>query len=207
MAENIPFLRLFVSLPLPPEVRAALKMAQAELAGLLPRGCLRLTRPDQFHLTLRFLGDVDIAAVPDLQKSLERACAGVAPIPLVAEKVGFFPPARSPRVIWAAVHDGTGRLRELAARIERAVAPFTTELAEKEFTGHVTLAHAQGVRRAEAERLGQWAEKLAARRFGAWTAVVVELIQSELRSSGAIHSALAGFPLVEKGVAAGRKQA
>ena len=60
MANNNPTapLRLFVAIAIPEPVRDEIFRVQRDLQPLLPRDAVRWTRPDQFHLTLRFLGNV-----------------------------------------------------------------------------------------------------------------------------------------------------
>jgi RNA 2',3'-cyclic 3'-phosphodiesterase len=113
--------RLFVAIPVPDTVRAELLRVQSELQLLVPRGTVRWTNPEQFHLTLRFLGDVPFEHVAGLQASLRAVCAGIHPLHLLAQGVGFFPNARSPRVIWVGIHDRENRLLILQQKVESAV--------------------------------------------------------------------------------------
>jgi hypothetical protein len=89
-------LRLFVAIPVPAAIRDEMVRVQHELQPLAPRGVVRWTKPEQLHLTLRFLGDVSSDRVAGLQESLRTACSGTTPLPLYAQGVGFFPTARSP---------------------------------------------------------------------------------------------------------------
>ena len=177
-------MRVFIAIPVPETVRNALEAVQTELRSALPGEVVRWTKRTQFHLTLRFLGDVDSTQVQALADSLRQACEPFAPLPLRAERIGFFPHMRSPRVVWAWVHDRNEVLPRLQQSIERAVAKFTREAVEEKFTGHVTLGRVKRIRRAEADALGKIAIGMAERFFGEWTANHVELIQSELSSEG-----------------------
>ena len=189
--------RLFVAISLPAQVRAEIERAQAELRNSLPRGCVRWTKPEQFHLTLKFLGNVKSQRVDELESRLRRACEGFSPLPLRAERIGFFPDRRYPRVIWAWVHDGQEVLRALQQAVETVARDFTTEKAEGKFTGHVTLGRCQGIRPPQAEMLSKLAIGMADRFFGAWTADTVELMRSELTPNGARHTMLAAIPLAD----------
>jgi 2'-5' RNA ligase len=183
-------MRVFIAIPVPETVRNALEEVQEELRSVLQGEVVRWTKRTQFHLTLRFLGDVDSTQVQDLAHSLRQACEPFAPLPLRAERIGFFPHMRSPRVVWAWVHDSNEVLPRLQQSIERAVAKFTREAVEEKFTGHVTLGRVKRIRRAEADALGKIAVGMAERFFGEWTANHVELIQSELSSEGSRYRTL-----------------
>ena len=106
--ENSPaFLRLFIAIAVPPDVQKEIGRAQGQLRRSVPPGAIRWTRPDQFHVTLTFLGDVPAAQVAALEKSVSGVCAGFPALRLSANGVGFFPSEQKPRVIWA----GAGRPR------------------------------------------------------------------------------------------------
>ena len=57
--------RLFVAITLPSEVKSRIQEAQGELRRDLPEKGVSWSRPEQFHLTLRFLGNVDAARFED----------------------------------------------------------------------------------------------------------------------------------------------
>src|SRR5262245_52579678 len=94
-------LRLFIAIPLPEPVRHEIETAQSELKRALPDHCVRWTRRGQFHLTLKFLGNVEAHRVDELTGNLRQVSVGFAPLRLRAERIGFFPDMRYPRVIWA----------------------------------------------------------------------------------------------------------
>jgi RNA 2',3'-cyclic 3'-phosphodiesterase len=84
-------MRLFIALTLPETVIDSVAKAQAELRRALPIGCVRWTSREQFHLTLRFLGDVEAERVEALKAALSRACESLPALQLRAEGIGFFP--------------------------------------------------------------------------------------------------------------------
>jgi 2'-5' RNA ligase len=198
MAESERF-RLFIAVTLPEEVKAKLESAQAELRRALPGPGVRWTRREQFHLTLKFLGDVDAARVPPLEEAIRAACRGFSALPLRAERVGFFPDLRYPRVVWAGVRDQAGQLPRLQQAVDAATRDFTTEQKEERFTGHVTLARIKAIRGPESEALGQAASGMAERLSGQWTAGKVELMRSVLSPQGARHNSLAAIALTHSG--------
>jgi 2'-5' RNA ligase len=194
MAESERF-RLFIAVTLPEEVKAQIEAAQAELRRALPGPGVRWTRREQFHLTLMFLGDVDVARVQPLEEAIRAACRGFSALPLRAERVGFFPDLRYPRVVWAGVQDQAGQLLRLQQAVDAATRDFTTEQKEERFSGHITLARIKAIKRPEAEALRQAAAGMAERLFGQWTAGEVELMRSVLSPQGARHTSLAATAL------------
>jgi RNA 2',3'-cyclic 3'-phosphodiesterase len=182
--------RLFIAISLPEPVKDEIEKAQAELRRALPGEFVRWTKREQFHLTLRFLGNVDSQRVSALAESLRNASQEFSSLHLRAERIGFFPDARFPRVIWTWVHDEKESLPVLQAAIESGVREFTTENAEGRFTGHVTLGRVKAIKRPQVEILAQLAERLSKIPFGEWTADKVELIRSELASGGSRYTVL-----------------
>ncbi|HUA39602.1 MAG TPA: RNA 2',3'-cyclic phosphodiesterase [Candidatus Sulfopaludibacter sp.] len=190
--------RLFVAIPVPAAVREEILRVQRQLQPLAPRGAVRWTKPEQFHLTLRFLGGVSSDHVAGLQESLRTACSGAAPLYLHAQGVGFFPNARAPRVIWIGIHDGVGKLEDLQGKIEAAVQPFITERESERFAGHVTLGRFKQFGHWHLKALTGQAAAMNDRMFGGWPAPEIGLIRSELSPTGARHTRLATIPLGTK---------
>lgn len=186
-------LRLFVAIVLPEAVRNEILRAQRELQPLVPRVAARWTRPDQFHLTLRFLGNVPTDAIEDLKRSVGAVCRNTPPLSLRAQGVGFFPNPRSHRIVWVAINDGEGHLVDLQQRIEMAVGPFSPEAGEKNFAGHVTLGRLKNPKPSVSRGLAARAQLFENQIFGNWTAEEVEIIRSELSCGGARYTPLAGF--------------
>jgi RNA 2',3'-cyclic 3'-phosphodiesterase len=200
--------RLFIAVAIPEAVKAKMEAAQAELRRVLPGPNVRWTRREQFHLTLKFLGDVEAARVETLGETIRGACHGFAPLrlrvegvgcfpDLRVEGVGCFPDLRYPRVLWTGVRDETEQLPRLQAKVDLACRGFTSEEKEERFTGHVTLARIKGISRPEAEALAAVAAGMTERPFGQWTAYKIELMRSELSPQGARHTPLAAIALAE----------
>jgi 2'-5' RNA ligase len=186
---------LFIAIPIPEPVRDEIIRVQQEMQPLAPRGAARWTRPDQFHLTLRFLGDVLVAGLEQLKESVGAVCMNARPLQLRAEGVGFFPNPHSPRVVWVGIDDQAGLLVDLQKQIETAVRPFAAEPGGKNFSGHVTLGRLKNLKPPDALRLAAHAQTVKDRTFGEWTAQEIEIIRSELSPSGARHTSLAAFRL------------
>jgi len=187
--------RAFIALPIPEAVKAEIARVQDELRRVLPEKTVRWTKRDQFHLTLRFLGNVDANRLPALTDALRGACSGFPVLKLRAERIGCFPDLRFPRVVWVWVHDDAEHLLALQRGIETAVAEFAERKEEKKFTGHVTIGRINEFKRPQAEALAKLAHSLTEHRFGEWTANDVRLMRSELSESGAVHSVLDEFAL------------
>jgi len=156
---------------------------------------VRWTKREQFHLTLRFMGNVSVSGMEPLILAVQRACHAFPVLRLRAERIGAFPSVKSPRVIWAGVDDREGFLPKLQPAVDAAVQEFTAEKADGDFTGHVTLGRARGLKRPQAGTFATLAAGMAERDFGEWIADRVEIIRSELSPGGARYTTLAAVPL------------
>lgn len=189
---------MFVALAIPEQVKERIGAAQSALRRVLPSKAARWTRPQQFHLTLRFLGNVAATRVDELIEVCRRACAAHPSLELRAESIGFFPNARAPRVVWAGIHDSNHRLAGLWRIVQSVTGAFTTEQEESQFTGHVTLARVNRLRRSQATDLAQAAAGFEKPHFGGWKASQLDLMRSELLPEGARHTLLASLPLADQ---------
>jgi 2'-5' RNA ligase len=198
-------LRLFVAMSPPEDVKDRIEKAQDQLRRATPGKIVRWIKRDQFHLTLKFLGNVAEPRVGELIEALRAGCTHFAPFCLRAEGIGFFPGARVPRVLWAGVSDKKGTLPELQRVIQTGVKKFTQEDSAEpgsagvppasQFTGHITLGRIQRIRPAESEALSQATTAIANPFFGEWTANCVALIRSELSPGGSRYTTVAAIPL------------
>jgi 2'-5' RNA ligase len=132
-------LRLFIALPVPAKKREVIARAQGQLKRAAPPGLIRWTRAEQFHLTLKFLGDIPATQVEALKVAVDEVCAGFSPMILSAGGIGFFPDERKPRVLWAGAADAGEQLAEVHRRIHAAVRPFAPADRSERFAAHITL--------------------------------------------------------------------
>ena len=190
-----PFLRLFLALAVPPAVREEIGRTQGRLQRHSPTGAIRWTRPDQFHVTLKFLGDVPADQVAALEESVAQISAARPALPLSARGIGFFPGTHQPRVIWAGARDDQGQLSELHRQIDEALRWLAPAERPQKFTGHITLGRFKPGRHAAIPKLLELVADYHDRHFGDWRAEAVELVRSELTSTGAEHTVVATFPL------------
>jgi RNA 2',3'-cyclic 3'-phosphodiesterase len=193
--------RLFIAMPIPERVKDEIQRVQDALRTTLPKQCVRFTKREQFHLTLRFLGNIDVRREEQVVDQVRTACREFFSFKLRAERIGCFPDLRFPRVVWVWVHDDAEQLQSLHGKIGRATTSFAEKDDEKDFTGHVTIARLNGVKRQQADALAKVAHEMSGRFFGEWVADEVEIIRSDLSSSGSRYTTLAGIRLEEKNYA------
>jgi len=168
----------------------AAKQALAALAGELrerPHGdAVRWVRPEGYHVTLRFLGNVPAADVPALARAVEGALAGCASFPLALGATRAFPSARQPRVVVIEL-EPEADLAALAARVEAGVVAAGLPAEKRRFRAHLTLGRVRGRRVPALD-----AKPPAA---GALDVREVVLFRSDLGRDGSRYTPLAQLPL------------
>ena len=129
--------RLFVGIPLPESVTERLA---GDLQRRFPAGLPgRSVPPANWHLTLRFLGNVDASAAARLRSELGAGGLG-RPFELRLDRLGAFPSARRARVVWLGTEQTDGPVFQLAAAVERRARMVGFPPETRAFSPHLTLA-------------------------------------------------------------------
>ena len=131
--------RLFIAAELPDAFREDMARIGAAALALGIRG-VRPVRAENAHLTLKFLGEVGADRVEDVLASMRLAAARSAPFSLRSGKLGAFPNADAPRVLWLGVDGGLAALRRLRDDLEDALAAIGFRRDRRGFAPHVTAA-------------------------------------------------------------------
>lgn len=182
--------RLFTGIEIPPAIIARLSALRGGLPGA------RWVDPDNYHLTLRFLGDIDEARAGDIAELLVRIRR--PPFDLVLDGLCAFGGAR-PRAVFVNIPP-TPPLMALQAEQERLIQRAGLPPDERKFTPHVTIARLRDVKsRAVAEYLGARGDFLAA----SFTVTRFVLFSSQPSRGGGPYLVEQAYPL-DAGAAHGR---
>ena len=194
MPESV--LRTFIAVELDEALRIALAELQARFKRQAPPGSVKWVSPDGIHLTLKFLGDTPSRRLGEIRAALEAACADLRPFEVALAGRGCVPNTRRPRVVWVGVHDSGRRLARLQDAIERNVAPLGWPVEARPFSPHLTLGRlARDAGARVAAQVGTVIESSIVEHIGSQTVTGVLLVQSELRTSGALYRTLLCVPL------------
>jgi 2'-5' RNA ligase len=180
--------RLFVSIPLQPEVKEALLNVQ----GYLPTSFFKPLGKENLHLTLAFLGDTPVEVLPALKEILDDIAGHTPPFSSELSGLGAFPNPWEPRVVWVGIDLGSAEAARvsdaLRARLKQEKLSFDT----KPFRPHITLAYSRKhLSRQELRKAGELFSKLLREVKGVRQSMRMEeisLVKSELRPEGAIHT-------------------
>jgi RNA 2',3'-cyclic 3'-phosphodiesterase len=179
--------RLFIALDLPENVVAALDRLCEGLPGV------RWSEPSQFHLTLRFLGEVGQGTFYEVGEALARV--GHPPFELALKGLGQFPPRGAPHTLWAGVEDRSGALPTLRRRIERVLDDVGLPPERRKFAPHVTLGRFRGGPPPE-ERLASYLFRRNLFRTEPFPVSSFGLYASQLRPEGPLYTLEASYDFV-----------
>lgn len=178
--------RLFIALDLPEDVTGALDRLCEGLPGI------RWSDPDQFHLTVRFIGEVDQGVFYDVGEAL--ADVHHAPFELALKGLGQFPPRGAPHTLWVGVDDPSGGLASLRRRVERRLEEAGLEPERRKFVPHVTLGRLKSP--PPEERLASYLFRRNLFRTEAFPVSSFGLYSSKLRPEGSVYTLEASYDFV-----------
>ncbi len=187
-------MRLFVALEIPSSVRDNLSAFLSEMRALtekLGEKRVRWVRPENLHVTLKFIGEVADAKLADIRTALS-SVPTVAPIDVRFRGFGFFPNENRPTVLWAGL-DASPHLSTFAGDIDGALTTMGIAKEKRAFVPHLTLARFAVPLLHEKLRVA--IQKNSEREFGSFQAEEFHLIESKLKPLGAEYTSLASFPL------------
>ncbi|MCA1556673.1 MAG: RNA 2',3'-cyclic phosphodiesterase, partial [Acidobacteria bacterium] len=134
-------LRIFCAAELPEDVRArvvahVLRLQEAAHSQLK----ISWERAEKLHLTLKFLGELELAQVEALKSAVQRAAGSVERFELIMQEGGAFPLSGNPRVLWLGLSDDTHRLARLQEQLEKKCAREGLPREARAFHPHITIA-------------------------------------------------------------------
>lgn len=172
-------LRLFVGIDLPPELKLQLSLLCAGVPGA------KWVDPGNYHLTLRFIGEVDEGVAEDIDDALQQIRAPCFDVTLAT--VGHF----GLRMLWVGIERNQA-LQHLHEKIESALGRLGFPPEERRYSPHVTLARLKGTTEG---RLQSYLSEHALFRAPSFPVAQFSLIASYLTKSGAIYEDQADYRL------------
>ena len=150
--------------------------------------------PDNFHLTLKFLGPVDTGRIPDVTEALMSVAEACPSFHLGIRGLGAFPSPARPRVLWAGIDAGAAPAAALAARVDDGLEALGFKREARAFSPHVTLGRAR-----QPHAQPRLAEALVSTLFlGRVEVASISLMRSDLSPRGARYTELAAAPLARQ---------
>ncbi len=176
-------LRLFVGIGFPPELKLRLSLLCSGIPGT------KWVDPGNFHLTLRFIGEITEDRAADVDHALVRLRARRFALQLA--ETGVFGGGDKPRSLWVGIERGP-ELLALRDKIEQALIRAGLPPEPRKFAPHVTLAR---LRNPPIDQLGEFLGAHAGFRADPLPVEAFSLIASFQTKSGSVYEDQADYPL------------
>ncbi len=184
-------IRTFVAIDIPSPARKVIAAVQRRFLPLDLKASW--VRPENVHLTLKFLGNIDPARVSEVATALATATLSFQPFSLSLGKIGLFPEKGAPRVLWVGLTDEENRLKLLQQKVEAELSGIGFEPEARPFSPHLTVARIKSRKNIKAlkEKFSS-GESIEQESFP-----VTEIVfyKSELSPGGSRYTILKALPL------------
>lgn len=177
--------RVFCAINLPLVIREMVMAHSLRLRKSVPEAQASWSRPDNIHLTLKFLGEIPQTRVEELSRAAANAATDQGSFPISVHGSGVFPTHGQPRVLWIGIEDLKGKLGEVYRRLEDECAKVGFKKEERPFHPHLTVAR---LRKPQHARTLADAHKAMEFEPAEWTVSELLVIRSELSSNGSKYT-------------------
>ena len=187
-------IRAFIAIELPEDVIAFIGKIQEGVGSYGFK--VRWVRPENIHLTLKFLGEINNQDIKKAGDAIISAASENASMSLGAKGIGVFPGVKRPRVLWTGITGQIKGLSDLQKTLDEKLETVGFPKEKRPFRGHLTIARVKG--NIDARRLID-----AMKEFGKFESkkfMVDEMVlfRSELKPSGAEYTKLMNAALNAK---------
>lgn len=179
--------RLFIALNLPDQIKAELVLVQKKLKKQNLNA--KWVRPENLHLTLVFLGYLNLEKIPILKSILKKVVLQIKPIELELAGINGFPKLTKTRIVFVNLKGELGKLNALAFKIKKGLKKTKISFDEKPVKAHLTLARLK-----KPVDLTKTVNQIKVRKLK-FNLKKVELIKSQLLPQGPVYQALICFRL------------
>jgi len=185
-------IRTFIALPLNIQTQTIISEIINNLKKL---DCnVKWIKPENVHLTLKFLGDISADKIKPIALSIENILEKTHSINVEIDSVGAFPNTRNPRIVWTGLKDIDERIKNLALSLEDELEKIGLERGARAFNPHITIGRVKYFKNIKILERGLETYKS----FKKHTEIVNNIIlyKSTLTNKGPIYEEIEKFPLV-----------
>lgn len=130
-------MRTFIAIDLPREIKDFLSRLQERLKT--SQADVKWVQPQNIHLTLKFLGEIDDKKLNRIIQILEDICRQNLPFYIRISSMGAFPKTYAPRVIWVGIDKGDMQSKQIATALEDKIKNVGLPAEDRPFTSHITI--------------------------------------------------------------------
>jgi 2'-5' RNA ligase len=181
--------RLFVGLEISGEAKQRIAECTERLRNQFRTLKVGWEQPEKYHITLKFLGDVNVANLESIFESTSMIASKFEPISLATGNSGVFPAVKNPKILWFGISDRMKLLRELALLFDLEFEKLGLKSERRKFHPHLTIARIREPRKAATLAIAHLKERIEPIEF---TVSEIVIFESQLNPTGSIY-----FPLIK----------
>ncbi|MGD9105473.1 MAG: RNA 2',3'-cyclic phosphodiesterase [Desulfobacterales bacterium] len=179
-------IRTFIAIELPEKIIYTIGKVQKEIKSYGLK--IRWVRPENIHLTLKFLGDIKKTDTEKVARAVSESVTGYPPISLAVKGIGVFPGIKRPRVIWLGVSNQLDMLTVLQKTLDEKLEEIGFPKEKRPFRGHLTLGRIKS--KIDPKTLNTVLKEFIQFESERFFADRIILYKSELKPKGAVYTKL-----------------
>jgi 2'-5' RNA ligase len=183
--------RLFIAVPIDERWREQLFKQCTLLQSKLP--FQKWTHPEDYHITLKFLGDTSKDQIQQIRKLLENVTEVIRPFELSENGWGTFGPHTAPSILWAGVGGDLSALNHLQQKVDTSMAELGFAQENRGFHPHLTIARRYKGKRPLSSPIQQYLPE-ASEPLIEWSVKEIKLYQSHIQKKP-MYESIATFSL------------
>jgi 2'-5' RNA ligase len=187
--------RTFIAAEISSDVRTKARRLISLLAQAPAK--VRWVEPENLHLTLKFLGEVEMLEMPRLCEVVTAAIAELPPFDLEMQGAGAFPSLERPRTLWLGIGDGEEAMIELHDALDKSLAELGFRPEQRRFKPHLTLGRVRNSEQGVTE-LAELIREHHEFPGGITDVAEVVVFSSEMDRDGPTHEPLCHAPLAAR---------
>jgi 2'-5' RNA ligase len=179
-------IRTFIAIELPEKIIYTIKKVQEEIKSYGLK--IRWVRPENIHLTLKFLGDTKAADTENVARAVSESVTDYPPISLAVKGIGVFPGIKRPRVIWLGVSNQLDVLTTFQKTLDEKLEAIGFPKENRPFRGHLTLGRIKS--KIDPKKLNDALKEFTRFESEHFLADRIILYKSDLKPNGPVYTKL-----------------
>jgi 2'-5' RNA ligase len=185
-------IRSFIAIEIPTSIKNLLYNLEEKLRNLPCN--VKWVKPENIHLTLHFLGNLEIRKIEEIKEMIGKICKKFNPFSIeIDNNLGAFPNERNPRVIWLGIKEEKDILENLYQEIGKNLEKIKIETEKRKFHPHLTIGRVKSSK--NKHLLTKAIREIKLDSSYAFEVKEVNLFKSTLTPQGSIYEKLGNYSL------------
>lgn len=178
-------MRTFIAIGIPKNIKDKIGVYEEPLRK--ERAKISWIKPENIHITLKFLGEVEENKIQEIYEALKKCVSNQKPFDIEVIGTGGFPNLNRPRIIWVGLKKGSEELKTLAKSIDNELEKLGFRKEKRGFSPHLTVGRVKNI-----YNIHEFVEKMNSVEFkgDTFTADEILIMKSDLKPTGAVYTKL-----------------